>query len=51
MGRLLAMDFCGKVKIYDNPKQEICPGSPEFGTMDIPTVIAPDSTKKGDIGL
>lgn len=51
MGRLLAMDFCGKVRIYDNPKQEICPGSPEFGTMDIPTVIAPDSTKKGDIGL
>ena len=46
VGRLLSMDFCSKVKIYDNPKQEICPGNPEFGTMDIPVVIAPDSTKK-----
>ena len=51
MGRLISMDFCSKVRIYDNPKQQICPGNPEFGTMDIPTVIAPDSTKKGDIGL
>ncbi|MBO4393396.1 MAG: recombinase family protein [Spirochaetales bacterium] len=46
VGRLISMDFCSKVRIYDNPRQEICPGNPEFGTMDIPVVIAPDSTKK-----
>ena len=46
VGRLISMDFCGRVRIYDNPNQEICPGKPEFGTMDIPVVIAPDSTKK-----
>ena len=49
VGRLLSMDFCSRIRIYDNPHQEICPGKPEFGTIDIPTVIAPDSTKKGDM--
>jgi len=46
IGRLLSMDFCSRVKIYDNPEQEINPGYPEFGTIDIPVVVAPDSIKK-----